>query len=80
MSKEQADKYIKFMINLTKEKCAEEVSICLFGGESLINFEISEYILNEINKYRDENKIRFTNMIITSIVKSLLSIIVKQYK
>lgn len=66
MNKDDAEKYIKFMINLAKGKDAKEISICLFGGEPLINFDIGEYILKEISTYCKENEIKFTSMIITN--------------
>lgn len=66
MNIEQANRYIQFVINAAKEKNVKTVSICLFGGEPLVNFEIGEYILDKVKTYCDNNGVCFVCSIITN--------------
>ncbi len=66
MSKEQANRYIEFIIKLATIKKAENVMINLFGGEPLVNIEIGFYILEKIMTYCNENAICFSSSIITN--------------
>ena len=66
MSKEQANRYIEFIIKLATIKKAENVMINLFGGEPLVNIEIGFYILEKIMTYCNENAIYFSSSIITN--------------
>lgn len=66
MSIAQADKYIAFMKALAKEKRANKMNICLFGGEPLVNFTIGEYILKALYQYCTDENINFSCMVITN--------------
>lgn len=66
MTYKDADKFVKFMINQTIERKATAISINLFGGEPLLNFEVGEYILDKLSTYCKENNLNFYTSIITN--------------
>lgn len=66
MTYDDADKFIKFMINQSNERKSSAISINLFGGEPLINFDVGEYILKKLSDYCNENNLKFYSSIITN--------------
>ena len=66
MSFALADRYISFMIKLSKSKRARSMSIFLFGGEPLLNIDVGFYILEKLKTYCVTNNIVFTSSIITN--------------
>lgn len=66
MSKETADRYIKFIKNEATSKRAPIISINLFGGEPLLNIDLGFYILEELNKFCVETEKILYSSIITN--------------
>ena len=66
MSKEDADRYISFMVSSVTQQKAKNLSILLFGGEPLVNADIGFYILETLNVFSKENDINFTSSIVTN--------------
>lgn len=66
MSIENAEKYIKFMKNQALARNSKNMHIVLFGGEPLLNIKVGYVILEELKKFCDENKMRFSCSMITN--------------
>lgn len=66
MGADEADKYIKFLINIANERRAKTIAVCLFGGEPLVNFEIGDYILSHLKKYCEDNNMNLLSSVITN--------------
>lgn len=66
MNLSEANKYINFLKKQAVEKCCKHISICLFGGEPLINFDIAKYILDEIKVFCKENDLTYSCFVITN--------------
>lgn len=66
MSIDNAEKYIKFMINRSEMYNSRQMHVNLFGGEPLINIECGFYILDKLKHYCDNKKIEFSCSIITN--------------
>ena len=66
LTKENADKYIKFMKNQAKARKTSSMNITLFGGEPLVNIKMGFEILDELHSFCDEESIQFTCGIITN--------------
>lgn len=66
LSKETADRYIKFMENECLSRNSDTMSVNLFGGEPLINFEMADYICSKLKEFCDEHKKQFISSIVTN--------------
>jgi len=66
MTMQEADKYIKFITALAKNKNSKNINIVLFGGEPLVNIKIGFYILENIKIFCEENQMTFTSSIVTN--------------
>lgn len=66
MDRQNAEKYIKFMIKNAEVQSAKSMYVNLFGGEPLVNIGQGFYILNELKKYCDDKGIQFSCGVITN--------------
>ncbi|MBS6114277.1 Cys-every-fifth radical SAM/SPASM peptide maturase CefB [Thomasclavelia spiroformis] len=66
LSKEMAQNYIEFMKNECLSRNSNIMSVNLFGGEPLINFELADYICTELKRFCDENNKQFITSIVTN--------------
>ncbi len=66
MNLSEENKYINFLKKQAIERHCNHISICLFGGEPLINFDIAKYILGEIEVFCKENDLTYSCFVITN--------------
>lgn len=78
----EADKYIKFLKKQSIERRCKHISICLFGGEPLINFDIAQYILDAIKQFCEERNMTYSCFIITNgtlLNKEVIDILISHH-
>ncbi|ASA25483.1 Cys-every-fifth radical SAM/SPASM peptide maturase CefB [Paenibacillus donghaensis] len=66
MKIENADNYIRFIVNEATSKNVKNISINLFGGEPLINIDVGFYILDNLKRFCLQHDINLTSSIITN--------------
>ncbi|MDE6748676.1 MAG: Cys-every-fifth radical SAM/SPASM peptide maturase CefB [Lachnospiraceae bacterium] len=62
----EANKYIKFLKKQAIENRYGHISICLFGGEPLLNFDMAKYILDEVRDFCEKNDLTYSCFVITN--------------
>lgn len=80
MDKKTADRVIKHIIKETIARGSRHLSIVLFGGEPLINYDMGEYILEAVSKHCKENNIILLSSIITNgtlLTKEIMDSLIK---
>lgn len=66
MSMEDCDAVGKFLIEQAKQYRVAGISICLFGGEPLLNFDGCQRVLSTLDQYCKNNEITLSTTIITN--------------
>ena len=66
MTMEDCDAVSTFLIAQAKQYRVSAISICLFGGEPLLNFKGCERVLSTIDKHCKENNLTLSTTIVTN--------------
>ena len=66
MSKDDADKIIKFIKSYVVDNDIKTLSIGWFGGEPTLNIEIIRYITDNIRDFLDEHEVQYIPTIVTN--------------
>lgn len=66
LTKENADRYVKFMKTEAIKRRSKSMSITLFGGEPLVNINLGFDILDQLHSFCGEKEINFSCSIITN--------------